>query len=121
MKVKIIASLAVVGSLLLSGCVTRYVPVQSAVTPPPAREPLQIVGVNVCKFAATMKGQTLDLPDVTLVTFSDGDQWVKFPNGARYHVIGREDPNDSSKIMAYYVKSYSKAGDLVLGGAHHCK
>ncbi|MBD8107574.1 MULTISPECIES: hypothetical protein [Erwiniaceae] len=124
MKVKIIASLAVFGSLLLSGCVTRYVQVPAPVAAPVEQAPastVRIVNVSVCRFVATYDGKTYStLPAVMLVTFSDGDQWVKLPNGNRFRVWDKE-PLKNDQTMAYYIKSELKSGGYAVGSANHCK
>lgn len=124
MKVKIIASLAVVGSLLLSGCVTRYVQVPAPVAAPVAQAPastVHIANVRVCRFMATYDGKKYStLPAVMLVTFSDGDQWVKLPNGSSFHVWDKE-PLKADQTMAYYIRSELKNGGIALGSANHCK
>lgn len=124
MKVKIIASLTVFGSLLLSGCVTRYVQVPAPVAAPAAPAPastVSIVNVSVCKFMATYDGDTYStLPAVMLVTFSDGDQWVKLPNGSNFRVWDKG-PLKGDHTMAYYIRSKLKNGGTAVGSANHCK
>lgn len=124
MKVKIIASLAVIGSLLLSGCVTRYVQVPAPVAAPAAQAPastVHIVSTAVCRFMATYDGDTYStLPAVTLVTFSDGDQWVHLPNGKDFRVWDKG-PLKGDQTMAYYIRSPLKSGGVAVGSANHCK
>lgn len=124
MKTKIVASLAVAASLLLSGCVTRYVQVPAPVAAPAAPAPestVHIVNVSVCKFMATYDGDTYStLPAVMLVTFSDGDQWVKLPNGSNFRVWEKE-PLKGDHTMAYYIRSKLKGGGTAVGSASHCK
>jgi len=127
MKVKIIASLAVFGSLLLTGCVTRYVQVPAPEAAPAATasqapaSTVHIDNVRVCRFMATYDGKKYStLPAVMLVTFSDGDQWVKLPNGASFRVWDKG-PLKGDDTMAYYIRSELKNGGIALGSANHCK
>jgi len=125
LKTKIIASLAVAASLLMSGCVTRYVQVPvAAPAAPVAQAPastVHIANVRVCKFIATYDGKKYStLPAVMLVTFSDGDQWVKLPNGSSFRVW-EKGPLKGDQTMAYYIRSPLKSGGTAVGSANHCK
>lgn len=120
MKTNIIASLAIAASLLMSGCAHRA-PVQSVVTPTAATaSTVRITNVSVCRFTATNGKGYSSLPAVTLVTFSDGDQWVKMPNGNRFRVYDTDTLKDPEHTPAFYIKARTNSGALLVGSAHHC-
>lgn len=117
MKVKIIASLAVVASLLMSGCSHRV-----PVNPKPAPAPVapRITGVEVCKFAIYAGKDFYKGKDVTLITYNTGDQWVKFNNGTNKLVIDSPYVKGTTNKM-YIIKDYTTDGKLIIGSAYECK
>lgn len=117
MKVKIIASLAVVGSLLLSGCAHRA-PVKSVVTAPAPVAPM-IVDVQNCKFAIYTGEKFYPGKPVTLITYNNGEQWVKLPGGSNKLVVDDPYVKGTTNKM-YIVKDHTTTGKLIVGSAYEC-
>ncbi len=120
MKVKIIASLAVVGSLLLSGCAHRA-PVKSAVTPLQAAKPT-IKDVQNCHFVINIDGgETYKGKDVILITYTDGKEWIRFPNGSN-HLVGNTNtiPNSNGDVM-HLIADTTTDNKVLVGGAYGCR
>lgn len=123
MKTKLIASLAVAASLLLSGCVTRYVQVPAPVAAPaPVSKTTStdIKTVGVCSFMMKMKGKQYGGLTASLVTFQDGVEFVKFPNGEVLPVYNKLYTNDGKHLM-HFVKDSARDGSLIVGAAYDCK
>lgn len=120
MKTKIIASLAIAASLLMSGCAHRA-PAHSAVTPAAAMpEPTAIKSAAICPFMAYSKGKTYSGATATLITFNDGNEFIHFANGENKLVYRKMYSNDGKHLM-HLVRDTADDGSLIIGSAYDCR
>lgn len=112
MKRNIIAALAITTSLLMSGCASHRQVAQQVTT-------RSVSNVSVCRFMFFSQGQTFDAHDITLITYSDGSEDLKFNSGVTKPVY-RKEYSKSINTMEHFIKDYAKNGALIVGMAHHC-
>ena len=120
MKTKIIASIAVSASLLMSGCAHRA-PAHSVVTPAAkVPDPTTIKSAAICQFMAYSKGKTYSGATATLITFNDGNEFVHFANGDNKLVYTKMYSKDGKHLM-HMVKDTADDGSLIIGSAYDCR